>query len=87
MGTGLHLAVKRPRRGFKHPSPTDIEVKETIELHFDSLLAFGECSRVKFNFFTVPLFPKTLITTIALILIIIIIIIIINAKFAFKEAN
>jgi hypothetical protein len=45
-------SVKRPGRGFDHPSPPSTEVKESVELYLYSLLwAFMACSRANFTFF------------------------------------
>jgi hypothetical protein len=36
MGTGFFPGVKRPGRGVDHPSTSNAEVKERVELHFYS---------------------------------------------------
>jgi len=36
IGTGSFPGVKRPGRGFDHPTPSSAEVKETVELYLYS---------------------------------------------------
>jgi hypothetical protein len=52
IGTGLFPGVKRPGRCVDHPPPSNVEVKESLELYLYFLYAFMDCSRVNWGSFT-----------------------------------
>jgi hypothetical protein len=61
-GYRVFTLVKRPGRGVDHPTPTSIQIKETVELYLLPLWGFVVCSRVNcsftFTFYTELSLPK-----------------------------
>jgi len=58
MGTGSFPGVKRLGRGVNHPPTSSVEVKERVDLYFQSLLGLTVCYMMNFTFIFTPGRPR-----------------------------